>query len=252
MNRGPINGFVINGPAGDPVVRIRMDARGYARIRAGGRVLAYGKVLSTPAADLQGKLGRVEARLAASAVARAAIEGALGRASIRALLSATGRVLAHVSLPPIRGSVAAKASASIALTAHALMRGGVASTGQAKLAPATRLLRRGPVQGRGQANGAADGTVYARRWLRAPTDARGQAFVVSRSRIDARLAALTQARAVPKADFHVLARAPMQWGGVAFIEVDFAVNKQLPFDEPAPEYRTFRVQAGQHTFIVTE
>lgn len=37
MNRGAINGFALNGRASDPVVRIRVDAKGYARVRAGGK-----------------------------------------------------------------------------------------------------------------------------------------------------------------------------------------------------------------------
>jgi len=33
MNRGALNGFALNGRASDPVVRIRVDAKGYARVR---------------------------------------------------------------------------------------------------------------------------------------------------------------------------------------------------------------------------
>lgn len=98
----------------------------------------------------------------------------------------------------------------------------------------------------------ADGAVFVRRWIRSPLEGRGQAFVIARGHIEARLAALSQARALAATAFRVKARAPVAARGVAFIDVDFAVNKRLPFDEPAPEYRTFYVPAGQHTFVVSE
>ena len=63
MNRGALNGFALNGRSADPVVRIRVDAKGYARVRVGGRVLAYAVVHSAPAAALSGPLGRGAARL---------------------------------------------------------------------------------------------------------------------------------------------------------------------------------------------
>jgi hypothetical protein len=39
---------------------------------------------------------------------------------------------------------------------------------------------------------------------------------------------------------------------VAFIEIDPDVHKRLPFDEQAPESRTFLVPAGMTTFYVTD
>ena len=44
-----------------------------------------------------------------------------------------------------------------------------------------------------------------------------------------------------KARFHVGARAPLAALGRAVIEIDPSVFKRLPFDEPAPESRTFSV-----------
>ncbi len=252
MNRGPLNGFAINGPSGDPVVRIRIDAKGYARIRASGRVLSYGVVSSTAQADLQGVLGRVHAKLNIGSVARAAIGGALGRAEIHGIIQSTGRAVVHVVLPPIRLRTAAKGRASIGLKAHLEARNAVAGVGQARAVLKPRLLRRGPVAAQGVAQIAADGVVYVRRWLRSPTEGKAEAFIASTSRVDARLAALVQAKAVPTADFTILARAPMQWTGVAFIEIDPDIHKRLPFDEPAPEYRTFIVAAGVHTFVVRD
>lgn len=252
MNRGQINGFALNGSSGDPVVRVRVDAKGYARVRARGRVLAYAVVQATPAAVMDGKLGRVEANLSANSLARAAIEGALGRVNVRSLLAATGRVVVEVKLPPIRLRVNAKARASIGLTAHALVRSGVAATGQAKFTPKARRLRRAPVQSNPKASGVANGTVYVRRWLRTPVDSRGQAYIVTAGHVEARLATLLQARADGEVDFHVQARAPVVVNGIAFIEIDPSIHKRLPFDEPAPESRTFRVPAAMTTFYVTD
>ena len=252
MNRGQLNGFVLNGASADPVVRVRVDAKGYAMVRARGRVLAYSVMHSAPAARLDGKLGRVESHLSARAVARAAVEGALGRVNIHALLAATGRAVIEVKLPYIYGRGAVRGRALIGVTAHSLARIGAPAVGQAKLAPKARLLRRGPVQGRGIADIGADGVVYVRRRLRSPTEGKAQAFIVSNAHIEARLAALVRAQADAAVDFHVLARAPMAWQCVAFIEIDPSTYKRLPFDEPAPDSRTFYVPAGMTTFYVTD
>ncbi|MDR6729335.1 phage fiber-tail adaptor protein [Delftia lacustris] len=252
MNRGALNGFALNGRSADPVVRIRVDVKGYARVRAGGRVLAYAVVQSAPAAALTGPLGRVHAKLSADALARAAVEGALGRIHIRSLLAATGRAIIKVTLPPVRGRVAATARASAAVTAHVLARNAVATMARADFAPQVHLLRRGPVQSSPEARGAADGRIYVRRWLRSPVDGKGQAFIVSQGRVEARLSALIQARAAITARGQRLARAPLQAQGVAFIEIDPAIHKRLPFDEQAPESRTFLVPAGMTTFYVTD
>ncbi len=252
MNRGPLNGFAINGASGDPVVRIRVDAKGYARIRASGRVLSYGVVAATAQADLQGVLGRVNAKLTIGGVARAAIGGALGRAEIHGIIQSTGRAVVHVVLPPIRLRVNAKGRAGIGLKAHLEARNAVTGNGQARAVLKPRLLRRGPVAAQGVAQIAADGVVYVRRWLRSPTEGKAEAFIVSTSRVDARLAALVQAKAVPTAEFTILARAPLQCTVVAFIEIDPSIHKRLPFDEPAPESRTFLVPPAMTTFYVTD
>lgn len=252
MNRGALNGFALNGRASDPVVRIRVDAKGYARVRAGGRVLAYAVVHSAPAAALTGPLGRVHAKLSADSVARAAVEGVLGRVHVRSLLAATGRAIVKVTLPPVRGRVAAQARASATVTAHVQARIGVDATARASFKPQARLLRRGPVQSTPTARGTADGRIYVRRWLRSPVDGKGQAFVVTQGRVEARLAALVQAKAAITAHGQRLVRAPLQAQGVAFIEIDPAVHKRLPFDEQAPESRTFLVPAGMTTFYVTD
>ena len=252
MNRGQLNGFVLNGASSDPVVRVRVDAKGYARVRAGGRVLAYAVVHAKPAACLEGRLGRVEVHLSAQATARAAVEGALGRVNIRALLAVTGRVAIDVTLPAIRGRISAKPRARIGATPRTLARSAAAVVGRAQLAPATILLRRGPVLARGRADIEADGMVFVRRWLRSPSEGRGQAFIVSTGRIEARLAALTQAQARAAVNFHVQARVPVAFQGVAFIEIDPAIHKRLPFDESAPDSRTFTVPTGMTTFYVTD
>lgn len=252
MNRGQINGFTLNGSVGDPVVRVRIDAKGYARVRARGRVLAYAVVHGTPEARQTGKLGRVEANLSVAALAQAAVSGAIGRVDIHGLLQATGRVVIEVKLPPVRGRIRSKPQAQIALKAHAFLRTSIAGQAQAKFTPQAGLLRRGPVKARGVADITADGTVYARRWLRVPTDVQAQAFIVTRSRVDARLAVLTQAVADGEVRHHVLARAPVLAQGVAFIEIDPSIHKRLPFDEPAPDSRTFLVPPAMTTFYVTD
>lgn len=252
MNRGQINGFALNGASADPVVRVRVDAKGYARVRARGRVLAYAVVHAAPEASLDGRLGRVEAHLSAQSLARVAVEGALGRVDIRSLLSVTGRVVISVTLPAIRGRVGAKARASIGAKPHTLARFGTAVVGRAQLVPKTTLLRRGPVQARGRADIDASGTVYVRRWLRSPAEGKAQAFIVSTTRIEARLAALVRAEADATVDASVRARMTVAFRGVAFIEIDPAIHKRLPFDEPAPDSRTFTVPAGMTTFYVTD
>lgn len=252
MNRGQLNGFALNGATGDHIVRVRVDAKGYARVNARGRVLAYGVVHSTPAAFQGGRLGRVEANLSVNSITRAAIVGALGRVDIRSLLAATGRAVIQVDLPPIYGRVQSKARASIGLKAHVLVRRGVGSKPQARLSAKTRLLRRGPVAANGIAKVKAQGVVYVRRWLRSPIEGRGQVFIVSAGRTEARLAALVNVRADVAAGFHVLARAPKLWSGVAFIEIDPAIYKRLPFDEIAPDARTFEVPEIMTTFDVSE
>ncbi|MFG0641922.1 hypothetical protein, partial [Delftia sp. WSY_22] len=252
MNRGALNGFALNGRASDPVVRIRVDAKGYARVRVGGRVLAYAVVRSAPAAALTGPLGRVHAKLSADSVARAAVEGVLGRVHVRSLLAATGRAIIKVTLPPVRGRVAVQARASATVNAHVQARIGVDATARASFKPQAILLRRSPVQSTPTARGTADGRIYVRRWLRSPVDGKGQAFVVTQGRVEARLAALVQAKAAITARGQRLVRAPLQAQGVAFIDIDPAVHKRLPFDEQAPESRTFLVPAGMTTFYVTD
>ena len=252
MNRGMLNGYAINGSASDPVVRVRVDAKGYARVRARGRVLAYAVVATRPSAVLDGKLGRVEANLSGNALARAAIEGALGRVDVHGLLAATGRAVITVTLPPVRNRVVSKARASIGLTAHAEVRAGAAATGRAKFTPKTRRIRRSPVKSKPAAQGRANGTVYVRRWLRSPVDSRAQMYIVTAGHVEARLALLLQAVADGQAGFHVDARAPLTVNGTAFIEIDPSIHKRLPFDEPAPESRTFRVPEAMTTFYVTD
>ncbi len=252
MNRGKFNGFAINGPSGDQVVRVRVDARGYARVRAGGRVLAYARIYSEPAASLPGLLGRVEAHIRADALARAAVTGVLGHADVHGLVAARGRVVVKVTLPPVRGRVSGEARASIGLRAHVLARAGVSATPRANVSSNTHLTRRGPVRSRPTAGITADGTVFARRQRRSPIDGRARAFVVTHTRVSARLAVLLRAAADGEAGFHVGARAPLSAHGRAVIEIDPSVFKRLPFDEPAPDSRTFLVPAAMTTFHVTD
>ncbi len=215
-------------------------------------MLAYARVHSEPAASLAGRLGRVEAHIRADAIARAAVVGALGHAEVHGLIAARGRAVIKVTLPPVRSVVGAKARASIGLRAHVLARGGASGTARAKLSPATRLVRRGPVRSEPSAGITADGTVFARRRVRSPVDARAQAFIVTRTRTSARLAVLLRAAAVGTARFHVGARGPVAVLGQAVIEIDPGVFKRLPFDEPAPESRTFLVPPTMTTFYVTD
>lgn len=252
MNRGQLNGYILNGKPADPVVRIRVDAKGYARIRARGRVIAYGVVASTPAAVQAGIGGRVNAQIHADSIARAVVDGVLGHVDIHGILAATGRAIVKVELPPIHGRVNARGQAKTILKAHIKARNAVGLTGQAKLTPKTQRLSRGPVKSTPLAQIQADGTVFVRRWLRSPVDSREVAFIVSNHHVDARLAALTKAEAKPAVKPHVLIRSPQRWTGVAHIEIDPSIHKRLPFDEPAPESRVFIVSAGVFTFYVTE
>lgn len=252
MNLGQFNGFAINGKTSDPEIRIRVDAKGYARVKAGGRVLAYGAALSKPAARQVGAGGRVHACLSADALARAAIDGLLGHVDIHGMLQATGRARIKVTLPPVYGRITSQPRAHTVLAAHVLARSGAVAQGLARFTPAMGKLTRGPVKSRPQANATAHGTVYVRRVRRAPVDAKGLAYIVSRQRVDVRLAALLQARARGVVRPHYLARGPVLAQGVAHIEIDPTVNKRLPFDEPANEWRVFTVPAGSFTFHVTE
>ena len=252
MNSGQLNGYALNGSVGDPVVRIRIDAKGYAQVRSGGRVLSYGKVHVALAARMDGVLGRVRAQLSARSVAQAFASGALGRVDLHGILRATGRAVIEVQLPPIRGMVRARGRATAVVKAHLEARGGIAAGGRAAVTSSGRLLRRGPVGSKPAAQGQATGTVYIRRYLRTPTEGRAKAFIIGNGRIEARLAALVRARAVPTTTGRALVRAPRVWHGVAVIDIDPAIFRRLPFDELAPDSRTFTIPAGMTTFYVTD
>ena len=252
MNQGQFNGFAINGKTSDPEIRIRVDAKWYARVKAGGRVLAYGVALSQPTALQVGTAGRVHVCLSTQTLARAAINGLLGHVDIHGMLQATGRARISVTLPPVFGRIASRPRAQTVLAAHVLARSAAATQGQALFRPATGKLTRGPVHSRPQAKGAADGTVYVRRMRRTPVDVKGLAYIVSRQRVDARLAVLVKAQARGVVRPHYLVRGPLRALGVAHIQIDPTVNKRLPFDEPANEWRVFTVSAGSFTVHVTE
>ena len=252
MNRGSLNGFALNGRVSDPFVRIRVDAKGYARVSVAGRVLAHGIVQSAPAAALRGPLGRVHARLSADAMARAAVAGALGRAHVRSLLAVTGRVVIEVKLGEVRARVSAQGQARAMVNARVLARTAVAAIGRARFKPQTALLRRGPVRAKPAAQIQADSHVVVRRWQRAPVSGKAQTFIVATGHVEARLAALLQGRAQATARGRTLVRGPVAGQGVAFIDIDPSINKRLPFDEQAPESRTFTVPAGMTTFYVTD
>lgn len=252
MNRGLINRIIINGRKADPVVRVRVDAKGVARVRTNDRVLAYCKLASTPTAQQTGRLGRVEAHLSALVQGRAVVDGVIGRLDVRSLLAATGRVVIEVTLPPVylRAKVRARAAATV--KAHVLARNAVLAKGIAQFTPTTRRGVRGPTKGKGVAKVQADGTVYVRRWLRSPVDGEAQAFIVTTSHIEARLASLVKARALVKPRSKVLRRSPVNGFGVVHIEIDPEIHKRLPFDEPAPDSRTFRVPEAMTIFYVTD
>ena len=252
MNRGQINRTIVNGPVGDPVVRIRIDGYGVARVRTMSRVLAYVKVAALPAAIQAAIGGRVEARLVTAATAASAIRGVIGRADVRALLKATGRVVVHVTMPPVKGRAAVKAKAQATIKAHTHARPKVSSLGIAKFKAQTVTNVRTIVASTGHAKGHADGTIYVRRWLRSPVDGVAEAFTISTSRVHARLFALSQAVAKGTVDSLVMRRGPVRGTGVAVIVIDPDVHKRLPFDEPAPDLRVFIVPAAQFDFVVTE
>ena len=252
MNRGLINGVMINGRKADTVVRVRVDARGVARIRTTDRVLAYCKLTAQAQAAVAGNLGRVEGHLAVSAQARAVVDGVIGRVDVRSLIAATGRVVIEVTLPAVRGRAKVVAKAKSTIKAHVLARSSVQALGIAKFAPVTRRVIRGPVKSKGEVRASASGTVYVRGWLRSPVQGRAQAFVVSANRIDARLHALVQARAKGVPTARVLRRALVHSQGIAYIDINPEIHKRLPFDEPAPDSRVFIVQASQLVFYVTE
>lgn len=252
MNRGQLNGFALNGQVADPVVRVRVSAKGFAVGRAQGRVLAYAVVAAKARAQQSGAIGRVEANLSVEARARAAALGILGKVDIHGVLQATGRAIIKVTLPPVYGRVRSKPKAQIDVAAHAMVRSSLVSSGKAKASATARLLRRGPVSAKPATSVHADGQIYIRRWLRSPAISNGVAFIVSNSRVEARLASLTQAKAVAVVNAHAMRRSPIGAQGVAVIEIDFEIHKRLPFDEQAPEYRTFIVPAGQFSFTVTE
>ena len=252
MNRGQLNGYALNGRIVDPEIRVRIDAKGYARVRAGGRVLSYAVVSAHACARQSGIGGRVFAQLTAESLARAAVDGAIGRLDVRSLLAATGRVKVVVELSPLHARLAIKARASIGIKAHRVARVGANSQARAKFKPAAGLIRRGPVKSKPRASIAADGVVYVRRWLRMPVEALNKAFIVSTHHVDARLAALVRGVADVDAVGRSLVRAPMDWSGVVHIDIDPEIHKRLPFDEPAPESRTFRVPEAMTTFYVTD
>lgn len=252
MNRGQLNGFALNGQVSDPVVRVRVDAKGYAVGRASGRVLAYGVVDAKPCAKQIGIQGRVEAHLSVQARALSAVSGVLGRVDIRGLLQATGRARIEVTLPPVYGRVRIKGVARIGVAAHVRARIPVQSIARVDAKVKSRLLRRGPLVSKPTADIAADGRIFIRRWLRSPVDSTATSFIVSNARIEARLAALVHAQALVVVSARAMRRTPVWARGVALIEINAEVHKRLPFDEQAPEYRTFIVPAGQSTFYVTE
>ena len=252
MNRGQLNGHALNGLVLDPVVRVRVGAKGYAMGRVQGRVLAYAVVDATGCARQSGIVGRVEANLSARATAQAVVAGVLGRVNLRSLLQVTGRVIVDVKLPPIYGRVEAYGKAKASIRAHSIVRGQATSSPQADMDIVGRRLRRGPVVAKPKAMASADGKIYIRRWLRSLTHSDGVAFIVSTSRVDARLAALTQAKAIVSVGGHALRRSPVASQGVVLIEIDEAIHKHLPFDEPAPDSRTFRVPEAMTTFYVTD
>lgn len=252
MNRGQLNAFALDGRVSDPVVRVRVDAKGYAVAQVSGRVLAYGVVNARPCARQLGILGRLEAKLRAPARAVAVVSGVLGRVNIRGLLQSTGRARIEVTLAPIYGRVGVRGVARIGLAAHALARLSAQSLGRSDVGVSARLIRRAPLVSQPQAQIAADGRVFIRRWVRSPLDSTGACLIVSRTRIEARLAALVSAQALVTATGRAMRRAPMLARGLALIEIRVEVHKRLPFDEPAPEYRTFIVPAAQNQFYVTE
>lgn len=252
MNRGQLNGFALNGQVADPVVRVRVDAKGYAVGRAQGRVLAYAVVASKPCAHQAGIGGRVEAHMSVEAMARAAVAGILGKVEIHGLLAATGRAIISVTLPPVYGRVRSKAKARGTVSGRVRVRSPLQSVAQVVEGVTPRLMRRAPVRSKPKAAIAADGQIYIRRWLRAPVHGNAVAYIVSTSRIEARLAALTKARALVAANGHTMRRAPVSGQGIALIEIDAEIHKRLPFDEPAPDSRTFRVPEAMNTFYVTD
>jgi hypothetical protein len=252
VNTGQFNGFAFNAGAQDPVVRIHISAMAYARGRARPRVHAYAVVQAQGRALQHSHAWRVESPLRVDSAARAAIDGALGRVDVRSLLAATGRVQISLDLPAIRARVRSSLQARATLTAHVMARIGAQLQGVGVFTPRAFVSPRGRVDAKPTARVAVDGVVYMRRYLRATTNAQAQALVLSTGRIYSRLAALTHAQALPQVQAHTLVRTPLNAPAVVLIELNPDIHKRLPFDEAAPEVRTFKVPAGVFTFYVTD
>lgn len=158
----------------------------------------------------------------------------VGRSGIRALVSGFGRVLGSATGAVFerdnwRDPVFPRGVASVSVAFSVVARGVVNSTARVAAVVRSSVRNAAVIVGRIPATGAADIGTVGRIGVRAPVPA------------------------VPSADLTVdslrLVRSPVSATALADGLIDFNVIKRIPWDENAPEERTFKV--NPETFVFT-
>lgn len=250
MNGGSLNSFTLNGAVIDPVVRTRVDGFAYAVGVSTPRVLAYAAVSAIARASVPGAIAKVRARNRVQAEARAQASGIIYR--VRARLIASVQALANVeaTLGAIRGIVVLSAQAVASVLPKVLQRSQVASVASVSATLVARSGIRGLIQALPSALTSLRVTVWPRVFHRVPTSAQASANVSALAKLVGRLRLQGSATADLAVGSRLLIRTPVNAQALVAGVIDFNVIKRIPWDEPAPDERTFKVNPETFVFYV--
>jgi len=250
MNSGALNAYALNGSVLDPVVRTRVDGFAYAVASTKPRVLAYERVAVLARAALDSVAAKVFTRTPVSVYAEATVSGVLGRVWAKLVASVTGSASINTSLYQIRCIVSPVVSAVVSTLPKVFARNRVQSSALASVSVVGGTAYRAILSRVARAVVSATGKVYQRRYLRSSVGAVSVANVVALSKTFARLVVFHSAPVLITHVARAIVRAPTHAESKADVVVDFSVAKQIPWDEPAPDERTFKVNPETFVFMV--
>lgn len=251
MNGGALNAFTLNGSVIDPVVRTTVQANAFALPVSTPRVFAYLKASASPTADVSGAVGRVYAGLSGlSSTAVAEVSGALHRVNARLSVAVQAAADINLRIIFVRAIANLVAAAQATVSPRVFVRSKVGLEAEAGATTVVRPRFKAAVSALGRAAIDYIVTVRPRGYYRVPLNLIGRAATDVFARVAVRFRATPVATADVDVSPRYLVRSPVSSQASAdAVFDDLTVIRRIPWDEPAPDERTFRV--NPETFVFT-
>lgn len=250
MNFGALNTFVLNGGVPDPVVRTGANGQAFAIGSVQLRVFVFTALVSSQQALHSGALARVFASLGVDAVVSAVQTAAAYRVVKRFVVSAYARANATTVSQFVRIHVVAYASASAVIELGSLALAGVSGVVAATSTYVSRLMSKAAVSSVAKAASTPLLRVFGRAYYAPQIASSVSAVSDLAAGVLVKTCVSGSASAGVEASVGVVSTMPVSASAYAVCTVDFESYKRAPWDEYAPQDRSFKVNPTGFVFKV--